>query len=561
LALLAALAPVIAGATSCKSASEYRHEADREVYELVEARRADLHLGDPLFTIEPDPNSLRQKLLRGEATGLEPISLVECLAIAAENSRAYQTQKEELYIAALDLTLERWNFALQTGGTLSAAVGGIGDEAELASAGGDFSFSKLLGSGATIVGDIGLNLVRGLSFGDDWDPLGNLNLKITQPLLRGFGTEVVMEPLTQAERDLVYAVRSFERFRRTFAFDVAQRYYEHLQRLDAVANQETNFANLTALSARNVELAKAGRLSVIEAGQARQNELRSGNQLLEAREGLERNRDDFKLFLGLPTQAPLVLDPGELTSLASQDLADIELNEGVAAAFALAHRLDHQNVVDAQTDADRHVKVAADALRAQLDLSAEYHELAIDNESKPFDFDLSAWSVRADLKLPIERLPERNAYRQSIIAREAAVRDTDESTDQIRADLRDSMRLIETRKEAWEIQLDAVDLAKRRIESAQLSMDAGRASTRDLLEAQESLLAAQNAATSALIDYTLAKLGLYLDLELLRVDERGITADPLPPADAADEPDAPVEPGPPAPAPEPLPAEVNKPGS
>lgn len=542
LAQSVAIALVLAGFAACKSAGEHRQDADRAVYELVEARRAELHLGDPRFSIEPDPGSLRQQLLRGEARGTEPLSLVETLAIAAENSRAYQSQKEGLYLAALDLTLERWNFALQENGSLSAAMFGVGDEAA-ADAGGSFGLSKLFGTGAQIVGDIGLGLTRSLSRSDGWNPIADIGLTITQPLLRGFGEDIVKEPLTQAERDLVYAVRSFERFRRSFAFDVAERYYEQLQRLDAVKNQEANFKNLKELSDRNIELTKAGRLSVIEAGQARQNELRSGNQLLETREQLEFNNDQFKLFLGLPTQSPLVLDPSELVALANQDLGAIELDEDAATAFALAHRLDHLNTVDAQEDAERRVVVAADQLRAELTPTLRYNSVNSDGEPADLRFDNSIWSVEAELKLPFDRLPERNAYRRSLIDLDVAVRAADRSADEIRAELRDSLRRIVTRREAWEIQLAAVALAERRIESTQLSLEAGRASTRDLLEAQESLLSAQNAATSALIDYTLAKLGLYLDMELLRVDEHGVSADELPvtgaPAPAAPTPEAP----------------------
>jgi outer membrane protein TolC len=549
---LVALALVGAGFAACKSAGDHRRDADREVYELVEARRAELHLGDPRFSIEPDPSSLRQRLLRGEATGAESISLVQTLEIAAENSREYQSQKEELYLAALDLTLERWNFSIQENGSLSTAAFGVGDLAT-ADAGGSFGLSKLFGTGAKIVGDIGLGLTRSLSRSDGWNPIADVGLTITQPLLRGFGEDIVKEPLTQAERDLVYAVRSFERFRRTFAFDVAERYYEQLQRLDAVKNQEANFKNLKELSDRNAELTKAGRLSDIEAGQARQNELRSGNQLLEAREGLEFNNDQFKLFLGLPTKSPLVLDPGELVELAQQDLRAIELDEDLATAFALAHRLDHLNTIDAQDDAKRRVAVAKDRLRAELTPTLRYASVNSDGEPADLRFDNSIWSVEAELKLPFDRLPERNAYRQSLIDLDVAVREADRSADEVRAELRDSLRRIDTRREGWEIQLAAVALAERRIESTQLSLEAGRASTRDLLEAQESLLSAQNAATSALIDYTLAKLGLYLDMELLRVDERGVTADELP-VPAAPAPDAPT-----AEAPEPE-AEASQPG-
>src|SRR5207247_5624988 len=56
---------------------------------------------------------------------------------------------------------------------------------------------------------------------------------LTQPLLRGFGTEIVREPLTQAERNVTYQVRSFERFRRTFAVRVITAYYRVLQDHDA----------------------------------------------------------------------------------------------------------------------------------------------------------------------------------------------------------------------------------------------------------------------------------------------------------------------------------------
>ncbi len=515
---------------ACKSADEHRRDADREVYSIVEARRQQLHIGDPFFSIEPDPSSLRQRLLRGETSGTEPISLAECLKIAAENSRDYQREKEELYLSALDLTLERWNFALQKGGTLDASVIGIDDRADIAVGDANFSLSKLLGTGAKIVGDIGLGLTRSLSTSDDWDPVSNVGLTITQPLLRGFGELVVKEPLTQAERDLVYAVRSFERFRREFAFEVAERYYEHLQRLDAVKNQEANFQNLKILSDRNTELARAGRLSVIEAGQARQNELRSGNQLLEAREQLEFNRDQFKLFLGLPTQAPLVLDPTELDALAKQDLGAIEVDEELAAAFALAHRLDHLNIVDEQADADadRRIAIAEDQLRGDLLFTAEYDNVGIPGEFTDLSSRAQLWTLDVRWDLPFERLPERNDYRAALIDYDVAKREAEESADEIRADLRDSLRRIDTRREAYEIQVAAVELAERRIESAQLSLEAGRASTRDLLEAQESLLAAQNAATSALIDYTLAKMGLYLDMELLTIDERGITVEALP---------------------------------
>ena len=55
-----------------------------------------------------------------------------------------------------------------------------------------------------LVGDIGFDFTRDVLRSDAWDAVSRLSLGITQPLLRGFGEKVVREPLTQAERDVLY---------------------------------------------------------------------------------------------------------------------------------------------------------------------------------------------------------------------------------------------------------------------------------------------------------------------------------------------------------------------
>jgi len=512
-------------APGCKSTQEWRSEVDEETYELVQSRRQKLALDTGTFSIEPNPDSLREKLLRGEARIDAPLSLVRCLEIAAENSRDFQSRKERLFLAALDLTLERWRFAIQKGGTLNAAVDGTGDEAENASTDGRFSLSRLLGTGATVAGSIGLNLARSLITSDGWSPTSDVSFSVTQPLLAGFGERIVKEPLTQAERDLVYEVRTFERFRRTFAFDVASRYYRIVQLEDEVRNQENNVKNLEQLSERNRALAEAGRLSDIEVGQARQNELRSRNQLLSQRQRLDDARDQFKLFMGLPISADLPLDPGAMADIEAQKDATVDFAEDLVIAIALKERLDHQTELDRVDDASRRVEVAEDALQGVLTLKGDVNLSS--RSGQPLNYDLrdAGWSVEAEWSLPFERLPQRNSYRRALVSRDEAQRSRLESEDQIRSSLRSDLRTAANRRDSYTIQAKAVELAQQRIESTRLKLDAGRADTRDLLEAQESLLEAQNALTSALIDYTLERLNLFLDMELLRFEPTGIRLD------------------------------------
>jgi len=510
---------------ACRSAAGWREQADQDVVRLVRDRRAKLGIGDGSFSIEPPADSLRQRLLRGEDRGLPPLSLVQCLGIAAENSRDYRTHEEALYLAALDLTLERWNFGVKKTGAVSGSVDGIGDTAETATGSGTLNLTKILGTGATIIGGIGLDLSRSLTTGDSWRPISTLGLAITQPLLRGAGRSIALEPLTQAERNLVYAVRAFERYRRTFAFDVASRFYALLEQQDGVKNQEMNYANLQKLSDRNAALAEAGRLDDVQAGQAKQDELRSRDDLLQARARLELQKDLFKIFLGLLPEIDLAYDPAELEHLAEQDLSPLDLDEEGGAQLALATRLDHQNVLDRGEDTVRHVAVAEDALRAGLSVGAGWSDASAIGKPGKFDFRNSTWSISAVLDLPLDRLVERNAYRSALIDRDAAHRAIEQSADTIRSELRDELRATKSKLESWRIQLNAVDLAARRIESTDLKLQAGRAVTRDLLDAQTALLQARNAASSALVDYTLSRLALFLDLELLRVDSKGIQVD------------------------------------
>ncbi len=523
---VAALILVLVTVAGCRSAEAWRDDADRQTYALVQSRRDKLSLDTGAFTIEPEQGSLRDKLIAGETHFEQPLTLVDCLRIAAENSRDYQRQKEALYLSALDLTLERWRFAIQKGGTLNALVEGQGDEAQTASGGANFTLAKLLGTGATILGNLGLNVTRSLIGSDGWHPTSNLGLAVTQPLMAGFGERIVMEPLTQAERNLVYQVRTFERFRRTFAFDVATRFYRILQTHDVVKNQENDVAHLTDLSERNKALAEAGRLSVIELGQARQNELRSQNDLLTAQQRLDQSLDQFKLFLGLPPQSAMPLDQGAMAEIAAEKDARIDFPEDVVTNFALHHRLDHMTALDRVDDSDRKTYVAADALRAFLSVNANAFIQSQDGKPLKYDFRDLSWAVGGTFTLPFERLPQRNTYREAIINEAAVVRARDLSADQISSDLRDDLRLAAARRDSYSIQENAVELAEQRIDSTKLNMEAGRADTRDLLDAQAALLQAQNALTSALIDYTLARLNLFLDMELLTFDQSGIHVQP-----------------------------------
>jgi outer membrane protein TolC len=508
----------------CRSSEDWRADADREVAEILAERRAELGATGE-FTLEPPADPLRARLLAARASGAPTrleLDLVACLEVAAENSRDWQDEREQLFRSALDLTLRRWDFTVQEGGTASAFLSGTGGEAEEQGFLSNLNLFRLLGIGTRVTADIGIDLLRDVGSGDGWDALSHLSLNITQPLLRGFGRAIVMEPLTQAERDVLYAARRYERFRHTFAVDVAERFFRVLERVDRLANERANLENLVRLRERNEALATAGRLTDIQVDQARQDEYSAEDRLVAAERDLAAALDDFKFLLGLPIETELELSAGGLRSLDAWPALAAEVGEERAVGTALAARLDHATVLDREVDAARGVRVAADALRLGLDLGLG---ASLDSpEGRPAGLRANdvAWDVTLGLDLPLERLPERNAYRAALIELEASRRAVEESSDRVISELRDALRRLESARASYRIQSGSVLLAERRVESAALNLDAGRASTRDVLEAQESLLSAQNTLAAALTDTILAGLFLYRDMERVEVGPGGL---------------------------------------
>lgn len=522
-ALPLGLAAILIPVAACRAPEAYRAEADEEVYALIAARRAAFVADPASFTIEPPAASLRARALAGEFMSLGPLGLLESMEIAAENNRGYQGRRESLYLAALDLTLEQWRFSVKDSASAGAFADGTGDDGDSWVASGDLGLSKLFGTGALVVANLGISTLKLVGSGADPNEVTNASLSITQPLLRGFGVNIVMDPLTQAERSLLYEVRAYERFRRNFAVDVADRYFRVLQQYDTVANQVRNAERLALVAARNEAFAEAGQLNEIDRDEAVQDKLDADNAVVEAHQQLEFLLDDFNLFLGLPVELSITLDQGELIQMREVGLDVVSYDSEASVAYALEHRLDHLTVLDRVTDAERDLLLAVDALRPGLTLAAGASSTSTGDT--PFDHGGEAidWNLDLVLDLPIDQIPERNSYRASLIGLDSARRSAEESTDQISAGVRDALRDLVALRQSHEILTISRDLARRRVESTNMNFDAGRAETRDILVAQSSLVNAENAETRALVDHYLASLALWRDLEILRVDKDGFT--------------------------------------
>ena len=514
---------------ACWAPAYYHEWADEQVYGILE-QKTERALGERRpFHVERAVDTLRARLVADPAP--VKLSLADALDVAAENSREFQRQKESLYLTALSLTAARRDFEVVFGGGGTAEIAGEADTTADATLSDDLSSSVNTPSGGRIVASFVNTFMRSVINGEGFDGSSILNLTLTQPLLRRSCQRIVQEPLIQSERDVVYAVRSFERFRTSFAVQVVTAYWDVAAQMINLRAVEANVLSLSTSRERIEELFNAGRTTVIDFGRAQQSEYSANAQKVQATNRLQTALDRFKLTHGLPVTAQVELDPTELDRLGEQGVTAIEIAETDAIGLALARRYDHRTVVDNVEDAGRKIYVAEDALRSSLDFSA-----ALDVPPEPgrgvnFDWSRVGWSAGFDLGLALNRFGERNTYRSTLITFDVAIRNREQSADQIAADVRSSLRDIRTAIDSYGIQKLAVELAGQRVEATTDLYDAGRIQAFDKLDAQNALLNAQLDLTDATVSFAVARLRLMSDLQAIALEPSGLRFDsslPLP---------------------------------
>ncbi len=546
--LTACMAVIICGCAK-RSPHSYKTEADERVYSIIDQKWQQSFGSQVNYKIsdtEPSPDAIQiEKAI--PASGV--LALPQAVALATAHNRQYQLEKELLYIAALDLMLARHEFephffGKAAGGYARAGekdlVGfGTGFDPDQAiqetterrfdpdrlleePVGSGFGFDQLLTNGAIISTEIAIGWGRILTGDMAGEALASvLRTTITKPLLRGSRRRVVMENLTQAERNTLYQLRLFNRFRKTFVVSVISQYYWVLQMLDAAKNAENNYNTLLWVYERAEKLANAGRLPLFELDRIRQDKLQAQDTLIQAQKEYKQALDEFKITLSLPTAAELQLDENELEGLRATPMTVSDFPEDEVIETALGQRLDLANSADTVADAERKVLVAADALRAELNLVARTYipSRDITPDSRHF----TDWAqARLEMDLPFDRVAEQNLYRKTLITLSQKQREYEQAADIVTLEVRQAHRDLTEAAQRHQVQLKNLKLARQRFDNTLLLLQYGRASSRRVLNAQRDLFDAQNDATAALVDYTIATLNFYRDTGVLQVRPDGM---------------------------------------
>ena len=297
-----------------------------------------------------------------------------------------------------------------------------------------------------------------------------------------------------------------------------------MQLKDAVTNAENNYKRSLDSKERLEMESEAGRKSRIDVDEAEQNVLAAESRVVADQERYEQSLDDFKISLSLPTDANVVLDQNELGVLEEMGISEIEFTLDESIETALLQRLDLHNSADWIDDELRNVHLAAEGLGPQLNIGGGIDEVASRRESNfsSLRFSEGTYSFGFDADLPLDRKTQRNEYRRALISLERQQRQYEEDMDSIKFAVRSAYRRLQETADRYKIEKNSLELAEERVEMNKVLLDAGRVTTRILLLSQDSLLAAQNNVTRALIEHLDAKLSFYRDVGIMQVRPDGM---------------------------------------
>jgi len=525
----------------------YKKWADREVFGIL-GKKVKTVAGaedETLLNITPPPPVNLAALVKQSQTedflgnrayiekGARVIKLNDALDFAVHHNRIYLGRKEQVYLAALDLTQTRQQYGpIADGGggtkfTETQVKTGVNDfvRTSTLTADGDIGLDMLMKTGARLAMDLTTDFTRFFTGGIRSFNDSRAAVRLTQPLLRGAGVLAAVEPLRQDERDVLYAIRDFTQYRKTFTVDVTRQYLRAIQAREAARNRFVAYkASLVSIERDNA-LAEANLRSQSALKQIEQGSLTYERNWLSAIRTYEEQLDDLKIVLGLPVTERIMLDSNELKRL---EIIDPNGSLESCTDTALVTRLDLYNQRDTLQDAERRVKIAHQNTLPTVNAIVNYQ---INSPANNLGMELNPRyrnvSGGLDVDLNLNTLPERNSLRAAQISEQATRRNLELQEEQLRSTLRADWRDLQLARRQYELAQKGLELAQKRLEIEEALMAEGQGTARDIVESQDRLITARDLVISTIIDHNLTRLQLWTDMGVLFIRKDGRWEDVL----------------------------------
>ncbi len=352
-----------------------------------------------------------------------------------------------------------------------------------------------------------------------------LTLTVKQPLLKGFGTEITLNPLAKAYDQEKLNRLTLKRTLINTITTIVSDYLRIVQAENNLTTQELALKDSLKEYQQNIIKIKAGKMAAADNIQQQASIAEQRLALLQMQTNLKQNKQQLLLDMGLdPTT--------DFSIVKTIDLSTITLpTRAMATQLILKNDIDYQVNLINRRNQSRALAVAKDNLRWELNLTTKVSVghgsgggpnaglTSLTNQQN------QGRSIQLDLSVPIDD----KELQQSVISANIELQKLDIQLQQQKYSLEDkvinALRNLHTRQQQIEQALTARDLAQRSLAVALKKLQYGLVSTFETTTLRSNLINAEIRVVNNRIDYfdELVKLqqtlGTTLDVWAININD------------------------------------------
>lgn len=363
--------------------------------------------------------------------------------------------------------------------------------------------TRRLGGGVTVtkkfapgpVASLSPEIARNYNADDDEAYGSQLDISLTVPLLRGFGSDVNLNNVAAARYSLRTARRSYYLVKVSTVLEAVAAVYTIVQQRELVDLYQEQIERFQSHAVVAGAREKIGLATPIDVFRARIRLKDAQDSLNRAQEALRNAGDRLKIVLATPLEQALNVT-------APLDCPPVDTGIYQAVETALQQRVELKQADDDLQEAKRASHLAKNDLNPQLDLVANYTRLDNDDTfAGASRLSEEQWGINLTSTTDWSRTAEKATYRQSLLNVKRAELNRSVRSDGIIREVRQFYEALQKARQRMQIRNDQIDQAQGKLALARIKFSHGMADNFNLIEAETELQEARSNLLTAKIEY------------------------------------------------------------
>lgn len=355
------------------------------------------------------------------------------------------------------------------------------------------------------------------AMGNPLDPqsvyTADASLTLTQPLLRGFGTDSNLFRVRSAMNDQDFSNAQVQLVLINSIGQVIKSYWDLVGAVQQLTVRQEALANARRVLNINEQRYELGTASQLEVLEAKAGVARTQSDVVTARTNILDAEDRLKVFIGLYNESGELLSDKNLIPLDRPSVQTVQWDLDQSMRTALEYRPDIRQAELNIENAQLQVADTRDSLLPQVNLRGSYGRTTVNiGGGRVFEGlaekDGWNWSVALEGSIPIGNRGARGAFQQAKLIKRQQEQQLIKTKQDAQLDVRLAIHSLASNRVLVESTQQARILEQANVDAEEKRLRIGVSTAQDVLIKQQDLTTAQAAEVQAKVDFEKALIDL-----------------------------------------------------